>query len=325
MSKDQGRRATESSGPLMDVDEDGADGGKIGGDSFVERTKNPSWLKDRCAVYDSIKARRQKEFESKKLVNISVTMPDGNTLSHYKPKKKKVDTDNEVPAADGESKYDEAEPFQAYKTTPYDVAATISQGLADSSTVARITYEKYVDDYSPAEDGMEAQDTLADAMDDMDLDDDADGEDTNNNSNESKPLKPMLWDMNRPLVGPVSKLELLKFDNDQEAKTVFWHSSAHMMGEALEHLFGSKLTIGPPLKGGFYYDSYMGNDTIKDDDCKYQKKQSSCYSEHPIRLKPATENNKNIKFFHANLFLIYICYCYCYFYRYLSWPFSAWV
>jgi len=273
MSKDQGRRATESSGPLMDVDEDGADGGKIGGDSFVERTKNPSWLKDRCAVYDSIKARRQKEFESKKLVNISVTMPDGNTLSHYKPKKKKVDTDNEGPAADGESKYDEAEPFQAYKTTPYDVAATISQGLADSSTVARITYEKYVDDYSPAEDGMEAQDTLADAMDDMDLDDDADGEDTNNNSNEGKRLKPMLWDMNRPLVGPVSKLELLKFDNDQEAKTVFWHSSAHMMGEALEHLFGSKLTIGPPLKGGFYYDSYMGNDTIKDDDYKEIQKE----------------------------------------------------
>ena len=92
MSKDQGRRATESSGPLMDVDEDGADGGKIGGDSFVERTKNPSWLKDRWAVYDTINARRQKEFESKKLVNISVTMPDGNTLSHYKPKKKKVDT-----------------------------------------------------------------------------------------------------------------------------------------------------------------------------------------------------------------------------------------
>ena len=78
-----------------------------------------------------------------------------------------------------------------------------------------------------------------------------------------------------------------------------------MMGEALEHLFGSKLTIGPPLKGGFYYDSYMGNDTIKDDDCKYQKKQSSCYSEHPIKLKPATENNKYIRFFHANLFLIY--------------------
>jgi threonyl-tRNA synthetase len=81
-------------------------------------------------------------------------------------------------------------------------------------------------------------------------------------------MKPQLWDMTRPLVGPVKRLELLKFNDDQEAKTVFWHSSAHMMGEALEHLYGVKLTIGPPLKGGFYYDSYMGADTIKDDDCE---------------------------------------------------------
>jgi threonyl-tRNA synthetase len=79
--------------------------------------------------------------------------------------------------------------------------------------------------------------------------------------------KTVLWDMTRPLVGSVAKLELLKFESDQAAKTVFWHSSAHMMGEALEHLFGNKLTIGPPLAGGFYYDSYMGSDTLKEDDC----------------------------------------------------------
>lgn len=58
-------------------------------------------------------------------------------------------------------------------------------------------------------------------------------------------------------------LEFLKFDTDEEAKTVYWHSSAHILGEALEHLYGSRLTIGPPLAGGalaggFYYDSYMG-------------------------------------------------------------------
>ena len=107
---------------------------------------------------------------------------------------------------------------------------------------------------------MEAADTLADALEDLDLDDNAD--------EESQGLKPALWDMTRPLVGTVAKLEFLKFDDDQEAKTVFWHSSAHMMGEALEHLFGNKLTIGPPLKGGFYYDSYMGKDSIKEDDCR---------------------------------------------------------
>jgi len=83
--------------------------------------------------------------------------------------------------------------------------------------------------------------------------------------------KTFLWDMTRPLVGNVSKLELLKFENDQDAKTVFWHSSAHMMGEALEHLYGCKLTIGPPLAGGFYYDSYMGTgkhlETFNESDC----------------------------------------------------------
>jgi threonyl-tRNA synthetase len=70
------------------------------------------------------------------------------------------------------------------------------------------------------------------------------------------------------LVGSVSKLELLKFEDDQEAKTVFWHSSAHMLGEALEHLYGCKLTIGPPLAGGFYYDSYMGKEAFREEDCK---------------------------------------------------------
>ena len=83
-----------------------------------------------------------------------------------------------------------------------------------------------------------------------------------------KGAKTMLWDMTRPLVGPVAKLEFLKFADDKEAKTVFWHSSAHMLGEALEHLYGCKLTIGPPLAGGFYYDSYMGSDAFREEDCE---------------------------------------------------------
>ena len=57
--------------------------------------------------------------------------------------------------------------------------------------------------------------------------------------------------------------------DDKEGKSTFWHSSAHMMGEALENLYGCKLTIGPPLAGGFYYDSYMGKDAFREEDCKY--------------------------------------------------------
>ena len=62
-----------------------------------------------------------------------------------------------------------------------------------------------------------------------------------------------LWDMTRPLEQSCN-IQLLKFDND-EAKEVFWHSSAHVIGEAMEQYIGGKLVFGPPLDdGGFYYD-----------------------------------------------------------------------
>lgn len=62
-----------------------------------------------------------------------------------------------------------------------------------------------------------------------------------------------LWDLTRPLEGSC-KLELLDFEND-EGKMVFWHSSAHMLGEACERHYACNLCIGPPLKeGGFYYE-----------------------------------------------------------------------
>lgn len=223
----QGRRAKASTGPSI------TSGSKLGGDSFLQRTANPAWLTTRVSVYDQIKARREAELAQKVPVDITVSLPDGKVLSQDK----------------------EGNNFQAWKTTPFDVAVTISQGLADSVSVARVTYQDYVSDYSLSEDGMEVEDTLSDAMADGGVDSGSDS-------------KTLLWDMTRPLVGSVAKLELLKFDQDTDAKTVFWHSSAHMMGEALEHLYGNKLTIGPPLAGGFYYDSYMGTDSIKDEDCE---------------------------------------------------------
>ena len=44
----------------------------------------------------------------------------------------------------------------------------------------------------------------------------------------------------------------------------FWHSSAHVLGEALEACFGVRLTIGPAVEEGFYYDCYMGDRTLTD-------------------------------------------------------------
>jgi threonyl-tRNA synthetase len=40
---------------------------------------------------------------------------------------------------------------------------------------------------------------------------------------------------------------------------VFWHSSAHVLGECMEKKYGAHLTIGPPVQDGFYYDAYMGD------------------------------------------------------------------
>ncbi|KAF7196170.1 Threonine--tRNA ligase, cytoplasmic [Pseudocercospora fuligena] len=61
-----------------------------------------------------------------------------------------------------------------------------------------------------------------------------------------------LWDMDRPLEKSC-KLELLDFEHP-EGKKVFWHSSAHILGEACERRFGASLCIGPPVDDGFYYE-----------------------------------------------------------------------
>eukprot|EP00951_Prasinocladus_malaysianus_P007544 scaffold54252_cov35-Prasinocladus_malaysianus.AAC.1 len=70
--------------------------------------------------------------------------------------------------------------------------------------------------------------------------------------------------MMRPLEGDCA-LQLVSFD-DPEGKETFWHSSAHMLGEALELEFGVDLTIGPPIEEGFYYDCHMGDATLNEGD-----------------------------------------------------------
>lgn len=62
-----------------------------------------------------------------------------------------------------------------------------------------------------------------------------------------------LWDINRPIHNDAS-IRLHKWE-DPEAKHAFWHSSAHLMAEAIEKLFpGTKFGIGPAIENGFYYD-----------------------------------------------------------------------
>lgn len=74
-----------------------------------------------------------------------------------------------------------------------------------------------------------------------------------------------VWDATRPINTNVT-LKLLTW-GDKGAVSTFWHSSAHLMAEALEAMYpGVKLGIGPSIDNGFYYDIDLGDRTIKEED-----------------------------------------------------------
>ena len=73
------------------------------------------------------------------------------------------------------------------------------------------------------------------------------------------------WDLTRPIEGDAT-IQLYKWD-DPEGKHAFWHSSAHLMAEALQELYpGIKFGIGPAIENGFYYDVDPGETPIKEGD-----------------------------------------------------------
>jgi len=74
-----------------------------------------------------------------------------------------------------------------------------------------------------------------------------------------------VWDASRPFTSDCT-LKLLTW-NDTDGKSTMWHSSAHLMAEALEALYpGIKLAIGPPIENGFYYDVDFGGHSFSQDD-----------------------------------------------------------
>ena len=73
------------------------------------------------------------------------------------------------------------------------------------------------------------------------------------------------WDISRPVTSDAS-IELFKWD-DPEGKHAFWHSSAHLLAEALQELYpGVKFGIGPAIENGFYYDIDPGEHKITAED-----------------------------------------------------------
>ncbi|HOZ52193.1 MAG TPA: threonine--tRNA ligase [Chitinophagaceae bacterium] len=74
-----------------------------------------------------------------------------------------------------------------------------------------------------------------------------------------------VWDSTRPITTDCS-FKLLTWD-DEKGKNTFWHSSAHIMAEAIEAIYpGVKFWVGPALDQGFYYDMDLGDHHITDED-----------------------------------------------------------
>ena len=74
-----------------------------------------------------------------------------------------------------------------------------------------------------------------------------------------------VWDLSRPIDSDAS-IKFLTWE-DADGKNTFWHSSAHLMAEAVESLFpGVKFWVGPPVENGFYYDMDLGGRQISEED-----------------------------------------------------------
>ena len=100
------------------------------------------------------------------------------------------------------------------------------------------------------------------------------------------------------MINEDGKLEFYTWDND-EGKSAFWHSSSHVMAQSIQELFpGVKLTIGPAINSGFYYDVDLGSHKISESD--FHKIESRmleiCREKHDFNLRPVSKKEA-IKFY----------------------------
>jgi threonyl-tRNA synthetase len=104
-----------------------------------------------------------------------------------------------------------------------------------------------------------------------------------------------IWDATRPIETDAT-LRLLTW-NEEEGKKAFWHSSAHLMAEALQSVFPSvKFGIGPAIEKGFYYDVDLGDAQISEEDLRKLElkmielaKQNNPYQRKYVSKKEATQ------------------------------------
>ncbi|RMG61213.1 MAG: threonine--tRNA ligase [Calditrichaeota bacterium] len=103
-------------------------------------------------------------------------------------------------------------------------------------------------------------------------------------------------ELNRPLTED-GEIRFLTFE-DPEGREVFWHSSAHLMAQAIKRLFpGAKLAIGPPIEGGFYYDIELDRPLSTEDFEKIEAEMARIVEENYPVVRQVLSREKALELF----------------------------
>jgi len=106
-----------------------------------------------------------------------------------------------------------------------------------------------------------------------------------------------IWDLSRPINNDAA-IKFLTWD-DEKGKSTFWHSSAHLMAEAVEDAFpGVKFWVGPPVERGFYYDMDLGDNVITETDlAKLENKMKELSKQNNPYVRKEISKADAIKYF----------------------------
>ena len=106
-----------------------------------------------------------------------------------------------------------------------------------------------------------------------------------------------VWDLSRPIQQDAT-VKLLTWE-DTDGKTTFWHSSAHLMAEAVQSMFpAAKFWVGPAVDKGFYYDIDLGDQKISDDDLAgLEKKMSELAKQNSVYTRKYMPKQEAVEYF----------------------------
>jgi len=113
----------------------------------------------------------------------------------------------------------------------------------------------------------------------------------------SAKVNDQVWDLSRK-INQDAHVQLLTW-NDPEGKATFWHSSAHLMAEAIEQLYpGTKFGIGPDIENGFYYDIDTGDTVLTEADLvEIEKRMLQLAREKQVFVRQEVSKEEAIRYF----------------------------